>query len=131
MHTSPKENIPTPSLRMENVKLLRGETSKIYLNLHTESVCNFPWLQKYASWGLQWENPTLHLPPPFYPFLSSVSDRKRAEPSSWSGRKSGFPKLRWTRVLRILPQLNSKAAPLHKLRIASILKVHARKGLSF
>lgn len=79
---------------MENVKLLRGETSKIYPGLQIHSVFNLPWLQKYATWGLQRENTTIHLPSSFYPFLSFVSDGRKAEPSSWSGRKSGFVKLK-------------------------------------
>lgn len=43
-HLQRKKN-PTPSLCMENVKLLRGETTKNHPNLHVDSVCNLLWLQ--------------------------------------------------------------------------------------
>lgn len=117
---------------MENVKLLRGKPQKFIPIFIWSLSVTFPGYKNMFLGDYSGKIPHFISPLPSNPFLSCVSDRRRAEPSSWSGRKNVFLKLRWTqRSLHILPQLNSKAAPLHKLRLASLLKVYARKGLSF
>lgn len=46
-------------------------------------------MEIHPSWDCSGKIPHSVSPFPPHPFLSSVSDGRRAEPSSWSGRKSG------------------------------------------